>query len=101
MLEYWNDPEEFDTRQFFFCQIEAAETLIWLTEAPTADRVGVDVPSDGGPFQRLCAKMATGSGKTVVMAIVIAWHVLNKIANPRDIRFAKSVLVIAPGLTVR
>ena len=101
LLKYWNDPEEFDTRQFFFCQIEAAETLIWLTEAPTADRMGVDIPSDGGAFQRLCAKMATGSGKTVVMAMVIAWHVLNKIANPRDIRFAKNVLVIAPGLTVR
>ena len=63
--------------------------------------MGVDIPSDGGAFQRLCAKMATGSGKTVVMAMVIAWHVLNKIANPRDIRFARNVLVIAPGITVK
>ena len=101
LLEYWNDPEEFDTRRFFFCQVEAAETLIWLTEAPAAERVGVDIPSDGGAFQRLCAKMATGSGKTVVMAMVIAEHVLNKIASPRDTRFAKNILVIAPGLTVR
>ena len=45
--------------------------------------------------------MATGSGKTVVMAMVIAWHVLNKVANPRDVRFAKNILVVAPGLTVR
>ncbi len=100
LLEYWNDPEEF-ARRFFFCQVEAAETLIWLTEAPAAERVGVDIPSDGGAFQRLCAKMATGSGKTVVIAMVIAWHVVNKIANPRDTRFAKNILVIAPGLTVR
>ena len=101
LLMYWKDPEEFDARQFFFCQIEAAETLIWLTEAPPAHRMGIDIPSDGGAFQRLCAKMATGSGKTVVMAMVIAWHVLNKIANPRDTRFARNVLIIAPGLTVR
>ena len=58
-------------------------------------------PSDGGEFQRLCAKMATGSGKTVVMAMVIAWQVLNKTAYPRDTRFSRDVLVIAPGLTVR
>ncbi len=56
--------------------------------------MGIDIPSDGGAFTRLCAKMATGSGKTVVMAIVIAWHALNKVANPRDARFAKNVLVI-------
>ena len=68
----WNtgsDPEEFETRRFFFCQLEAIETLIWLTEAPAAERVGIDIPSDGGAFQRLCCKMATGSGKTIVMAM--------------------------------
>ena len=101
LLEHWRDPEEFDSRRFFFCQLEAAETLIWLTEAPPSERVGIGIPSDGGALKRLCAKMATGSGKTVVMAMVIAWHVLNKIANPRDVRFAKNILVVAPGLTVR
>ena len=101
LLEYWRDPEEFPARRFFFCQLEAAETLIWLTEAPEADKSGVDIPSDGGPFQRLCCKMATGSGKTVVMAMVIAWHVLNKVTYPQDTRFSKNVLVVAPGLTVR
>ena len=101
LLEHWRDPEEFDSRRFFFCQLEAAETLIWLAEAPPSERVGIDVPSDGGALKRLCAKMATGSGKTVVMAMVIAWHILNKVANPRDARFAKNVLVVAPGLTVR
>ena len=101
LLEHWTDPEEFETRRFFFCQLEAVETLIWLAEAPTSDKVGVELPSDGGSFQRLCAKMATGSGKTVVMAMVIAWHVLNKVTFPQDPRFSKNVLVVAPGLTVK
>ncbi|MCY4645902.1 MAG: DEAD/DEAH box helicase family protein [Gammaproteobacteria bacterium] len=101
LLEHWYDPEEFESRRFFFCQLEAAETLIWLAEAPSSERVGIDIPSDGGALKRLCAKMATGSGKTVVMAMVIAWHVLNKVANPRDVRFSKNILVVAPGLTVR
>ena len=101
LLEHWTNPEEFETRRFFFCQLEAAETLVWLTEAPAAEKVGVAIPSDGGGFARLCAKMATGSGKTVVMAMVIAWHILNKVTYPQDTRFAKNILVIAPGLTVK
>ena len=101
LLEHWTDPEEFETRRFFFCQLEAAETLIWLAEAADAEKVGIDIPSDGGVFERLCAKMATGAGKTVVMAMVIAWHILNKVTHPQDTRFSKNVLVIAPGLTVK
>ena len=101
LLEHWTDPEEFETRRFFFCQLEAAETLIWLAEAADAEKVGIDIPSDGGVFERLCAKMATGAGKTVVMAMVIAWHILNKVTYPQDTRFSKNVLVIAPGLTVK
>ena len=101
LLEHWTDPEEFDNRRFFFCQLEAVETLIWLAEASAAEKVGVDIPSDGGPIGRLCAKMATGSGKTVVMAMVIAWHILNKVTDSQDARFARNVLVIAPGLTVK
>ena len=45
--------------------------------------------------------MATGTGKTIVMAMVIAWNILNKVTYPQDTRFAKNVLVVAPGLTVR
>ncbi|MEM4202892.1 MAG: DEAD/DEAH box helicase family protein [Candidatus Methanomethylicaceae archaeon] len=101
LLEHWQDPENFDRRRFFFCQLEAVETLIWLTEAPPAERVGIEIPTDGGDFIRQCCKMATGTGKTIVMAMVIAWHVLNKVANPQDSRFSKNVLVIAPGLTVK
>lgn len=101
LLDHWNDPEAREGRRFFYCQLEAIETLIWLTEGPEADRVGIDVPSDGGSFTRLCAKMATGSGKTIVMAMVVAWQVLNKVAYPQDTRFSKNVFVVAPGLTVR
>ncbi|GIV04407.1 MAG: hypothetical protein KatS3mg015_3237 [Fimbriimonadales bacterium] len=101
LLEHWRDPEEFETRRFFFCQLEAVETLIWLTEAPAAERVGIEIPGDGGEFVRQCCKMATGTGKTVVMAMVIAWQILNKVTNPQDARFSKNVLVIAPGLTVK
>jgi type III restriction enzyme len=101
LLEHWRDPEEFERRRFFFCQLEAVETLIWLTEAPAAERVGIEIPGDGGDFLRRCCKMATGTGKTIVMAMTIAWHILNKAANPQDARFAKNALVIAPGLTVK
>jgi type III restriction enzyme len=101
LLLHWQDPEERQDRRFFFCQLEAIETLIWLTEAPEADKTGINIPSDGGEFSRWCNKMATGSGKTIVMAQLIAWNVLNKIANGKDTRFSKNVLIVAPGLTVR
>ena len=101
LLEHWCDEESYDIRRFFFCQLEAVETLIWLIEAPPAERVGIEVPNDGGDFIRQCCKMATGSGKTIVMAMAIAWHILNKVTNPQDARFSKNVLVIAPGLTVK
>jgi type III restriction enzyme len=101
LLEHWQDPEEFPARRFYFCQLEAIETLIWLTEAAPAEHTGIDIPGDGGAFLRRCCKMATGSGKTLVMAMAIAWHILNKVSYPQDTRFSKNVLVIAPGLTVR
>ncbi|MCW5205512.1 DEAD/DEAH box helicase family protein [Desulfobulbus sp. F5] len=101
LLRHWQDPEERQDSRFFFCQLEAIETLIWLTEAPAADRAGIEIPSDGGPFSRWCSKMATGTGKTVIMAMLIAWQVLNKVADPQDARFSKNVLIVAPGLTVK
>ena len=93
LLEHWNDSNEREGRRFFFCQMEAIETLIWLAEGPAEQRQGISVPSDGGPFRRLCSKMATGSGKTIVMAMLIAWQLLNK--------YTKNILIMAPGLTVR
>jgi len=101
LLEHWRDAEQREYQRLFFCQLEAIETLIWLTEGPTSERVGIDVPSDGGNFTRLCSKMATGSGKTIVMAMLIAWQVINKNAYPQDKRFSKSIFIVAPGLTVK
>jgi len=100
LLKYWSEREAEDKR-FFFCQLEAAETLIWLTEAADSEKTGIEIPSDGGAFRRLCAKMATGTGKTVVMAMVMAWHILNKVTSPQDTRFSKNIFIVAPGLTVK
>jgi len=101
LLEHWCGSERYERQRFFFCQLEAIETLIWLTEAPASERVGIAIPSDGSAFQRLCCKMATGSGKTVVMAMLVAWQVLNKVAYPKDDRFSKHIFIVAPGLTVK
>jgi type III restriction enzyme len=101
LLEHWYNLQERQYSRFFFCQLEAIETLIWLTEAPAYEKVGIEIPSDGGEFQRLCSKMATGSGKTIVMAMLIAWQVLNKVTYHQDTRFSKNILVITPGLTVK
>jgi len=70
LLCHWTRPER--ERRLFFCQVEAVETLIWLTEGLQADRLGVNLPRDEDLVRYAC-KMATGSGKTVVMGMVIAW----------------------------
>lgn len=99
LFEYWHNP---DNRMYqpFWCQMEAVETAIWLTEATEADRQGIEIP-ENGDWQRQCLKLATGTGKTIVMTMLIAWQALNKNANPKDARFSKHILVIAPGITVR
>ena len=100
LLDHWNDK---DARQyqFFFCQMDAIETIIWLTEAPDAEKVGIDIPGDGGLFRRICTKLCTGGGKATVMAMLIAWMVCNKATYPQDKRFSKNVFIVAPGLTVK
>jgi type III restriction enzyme len=98
LLQHWNNPDR--ERKLFFCQREAAETLIWLIEASPDERQGIIVPKDNG-LTRYACKMATGSGKTVVMGMVIAWQVLNKLANPKDRRFSDAVLLVCPNLTIR
>lgn len=101
LLGHWNNPDERENRRLFFCQLEAIETLIWLAEAHASDRVGIDIPSDGGSLKRICSKMATGSGKTIVMAMLVAWQIINKATYPQDSRFSKNIFVVAPGLTVK
>jgi type III restriction enzyme len=106
LLAYWTAPER--EKKLFFCQIEALETAIYITEV--ASRVGDqwianklrdanDMSNPGLP--RMALKMATGTGKTVVMAMLIAWQALNKLAATRDPRFSDTFLLIAPGITIR
>ena len=100
LLNYWNNSYS-NYNRFFYCQLEAIETLIWLTEASKAEKTGIIIKGDGGDFVRWCTKMATGTGKTVVMAMIIAWNVLNKVANVRDYRFSKNVFIVTPNLTIK
>lgn len=101
LLEHWH---ERSARQlpFYFCQLEAIETLIWWVEAPADFKQGIYVPGDGGAWERLCSKMATGSGKTTLMAMIITWQVLNAVTYPkRNKDFARAVFIVAPGITVK
>ena len=92
-----------------FCQREAAETAIFLTEVAgrsTATPTGAGGSSPrttahNAGLPRVALKMATGSGKTVVMAMLIAWQTLNKVQSPRDARFTNRFLVVTPGITIR
>ncbi|MBI2066820.1 MAG: DEAD/DEAH box helicase family protein [Deltaproteobacteria bacterium] len=105
LLEYWNNPAR--DKKLFFCQIEALETAIYITEV--AGKYDPWIENDlrreneaANPLLfRMALKMATGSGKTVVMAMLIAWHALNKLANPQDARFSDSFLIVTPGITIR
>ena len=99
LLDYWKKADR--DKKLFFCQLEAIETLIWFIEAPDTEKQGVKLDGDGGDIERLCSKMATGTGKTVVMAMLIAWQIINKMTYRQDTRFAKDILVVSPGLTVR
>ena len=107
LLEYWRDPSR--EKRLFFCQIEAVETGIYLAEAaPSIDtgrsvinRLKEDNTAYNLGLPRIALKMATGSGKTVVMAMLIAWQVLNKRATPNDTRFTDRFLLVTPGITIR
>src|SRR3990170_4880278 len=106
LLEYWKREER--ERRLFFCQIEALETAIWITEvAPRYGEAWVENILREKNLQsnpllyRIAFKMATGSGKTVVMAMLIAWQALNKIANSQDARFSDTFLIVTPGITIK
>jgi type III restriction enzyme len=106
LLAYWT--REARDRPLFFCQIEAAETAIYIAEVARKYgdawidndlRTANDTSNPGLP--RLALKMATGSGKTVVMGMLIAWQALNKIENRQDARFSDAFLIVTPGITIR
>ncbi len=87
---------------FVYIRGSVQETIVWLTEAPDSMKVGINLKDNSdSEWLRACTKLATGTGKTVIMAMIIAWQALNKITNPKDARFSKNILVMAPGITVK
>ena len=109
LLQHWRH-HRFSSIRPFFCQVEAVEAAIWLTEvAPQAGKTGkafldhlADANHDANPeLMRLALKLATGAGKTTVMAMLIAWQTINAVRRPTSSRFTRGFLVVTPGLTIR
>lgn len=109
MLNHWRH-HNFSGIRPFFCQVEAVETVIWCTEvAPKMGKVGKEFLDyleranlDANPeLMRLALKMATGAGKTTVMAMIIAWQTINAIRRPGSKKFTRGFLVVTPGITIR
>lgn len=109
LLHYWR--REGRKTRLFFAQLEAAETIIFLNEAREDFRQGIRIPMDeptaqqaiqgATAFRRYATKMATGTGKTTVMAMLAAWSILNKVNSRSDGRFSDNVLVVCPNVTIR
>lgn len=109
LMDWW-ERDGRETR-LFYAQKEAAETVIFLTEARADFFTGLSVPRDdpgeerraqGYPgFERRCCKMATGTGKSTVAAMLAAWSILNKQADRGDARFSDTVLIVCPNVTIR
>ncbi len=108
LLQHWRH-HNFGGIRPFFCQVEAVETAIWLTEvAPHSDagRRLLDHLTaanwDANPeLRRLALKLATGSGKTTVMAMLIAWQTINAVRRSNSKHFTRGFLVVSPGLTIK
>ena len=108
LLDYWRN-HKFEGIRPFFCQIEAVEVAIWLTEVAPQIPVGKkflehltrinEEFNDGLP--RLALKLATGAGKTTIMAMLIAWQTINAVKSPKRKKFTKGFLIVAPGITIR
>jgi type III restriction enzyme len=108
LLDYWRH-YEFSGVRPFFCQIEAVETAIWLTEVAPGTRDGkkflehlAQANNDANPnLLRLALKLATGAGKTTVMAMIIAWQSVNATRRPNSKNFTRGFLVVTPGITIK
>ncbi len=109
LLQHWRH-HEFAGYRPFFCQVEAVETAIWLTEvAPQAGKAGrgfleylANANKEANPeLMRLALKLATGAGKTTVMAMLIAWQTVNAVRRPSSRSFTRGFLVVTPGITIR
>ena len=108
LLQHWRH-HNFSGIRPFFCQVEAAETAIWLTEVARQSKNGKRLLDhltvanrDANPeLMRLALKLATGAGKTTVMAMLIAWQTINSVRHPTSKYFTRGFLVCAPGLTIK
>ena len=109
LLQHWRHHRFNDIRPFF-CQVEAVETAIWLTEvAPKAGKIGkrfiehiANANNDANPeLLRLALKLATGAGKTTVMAMLIVWQTINAVRRPSSKKFTRGFLIVTPGITIR
>lgn len=109
LLQHWRH-HPFQGVRPFFCQVEAVETVIWLTEvAPKLGRrtekfwAHVKAANEGAnpELLRLALKLATGSGKTTVMAMLIAWQTVNAVRHPNTKSYSRGFLIVAPGITIR
>ncbi len=109
LLQHWRH-HKFSSIRPFFCQVEAVETAIWLTEvAPNAGKPGkhllehlANANHDANPqLMRLALKLATGAGKTTVMAMIIAWQTINAVRRSQSQKFTRGFLIVAPGLTIK
>ncbi len=109
LLQHWRH-HPFQSQRPFFCQVEAIETAIWLTEV--APKLGKRAEKfwahiEGANAQanpellRIALKLATGAGKTTVMAMLIAWQTVNAARHPNSRHFSRGFLIIAPGITIR
>lgn len=108
LLQHWRH-YGFSGVRPFFCQVEAAETAIWLTEVAPHTTHGKRLlghlalaNKDANPeLMRLALKLATGAGKTTVMAMLIAWQTINAVRRPASKQFTRGFLICAPGLTIK
>jgi len=108
LLKHWRH-HKFNSIRPFFCQVEAAETAIWLMEVANQSKTGkrfldhlANANKDANPeLMRLALKLATGSGKTTVMAMLIAWQTINAVRRPNSKNFSRGFLVVSPGLTIK
>ncbi len=109
LLQYWRHHQFSDIRPFF-CQVEAVEVAIWLTEvAPKFGARGkaflehlANANNDANPgLDRLALKLATGAGKTTVMAMLVAWQTINAVRYEGSKNFTRGFLIVAPGITIK
>ena len=114
LLNFWfNNPDRHAIKKLFFAQRESIESAIWLNEVADRSNAGQNVlnklntaqkavsPELHQQLPRIAFKMATGTGKTVVMGALILYHFFNRQEYRQDTRFADYFLIVAPGITIK